>query len=385
MTTTAPPRRFRLTDLAAGQDLLTAVAVPIVAVLGALSVGAVFLILVGADPLRVYEKLIDGALGNTYSQTQTIGKATPLLLVAIGVCIAFRANVLNIGVEGQVIIGGLATTAFTLGFPSLPSWALITGGLLAGFAAGILYGAIPGALKAYFGVNEILSTIMMNQIAIQILILLLTGPMRDVSASATSANIIQTAQIPREGWLPLLMPRTFFHTGALLALALAVVGFIFLWGTVLGYRIRAVGANPDAARYAGVPVRRMMFLAMALSGGLAGLAGGVEVLGVTHRTIQDFSTGYGFSGIVVALFGSLHPIGAIPASLIFGGLLVSGTKLQSVGVSAAMVVVLQGLIVLFVVSSAEITRRRRRAHAAQSAAGSEAAPTAESSAAEAAS
>lgn len=129
----------------------------------------------------------------------------------------------------------------------------------------------------------------------------------------------------------------------------------------------------------------MMFLAMALSGGLAGLAGGVEVLGVTHRTIQDFSTGYGFSGIVVALFGSLHPIGAIPASLIFGGLLVSGTKLQSVGVSAAMVVVLQGLIVLFVVSSAEITRRRRRAHAAQSAAGSEAAPTAESSAAEAAS
>lgn len=334
--------------------------IPILAALAALGVGALFLLALNVNPLTVYEKLISGAVGSTYSQTQTIGKATPLLLVAIGVCIAFRANVLNIGVEGQVIVGGIATTAFSLAAPDWPAWALITVSLIVGFLAGMAWAAIPGVLKAWFGVNEILSTIMMNQVAVQLLILLLTGPLKDSSASATSANIIQTAQIPRTAWLPVLIQRTFFHTGALLAVVLAVVVFFFLWRTAAGYRIRATGANPDAARYAGIPVRRMMFLAMALSGGLAGLAGGVEVLGVTHRTIQDFSTGYGFSGIVVALFGSLHPIAAIPASLLFGGMLVSGTKLQSVGISAAMVVVLQGLIVLFVVSSTEWVRRVRR-------------------------
>jgi simple sugar transport system permease protein len=336
------------------------VLISLLAVVAALAVGVVFLLAINADPGRVYEKLITGAVGNTYSQTQTIGKATPLLLVAIGVCIAFRANVLNIGVEGQVILGGLATTAFALGFRELPSWLLITLSLAAGFIAGAAYGAIPGVLKAWFGVNEILSTIMMNQIAVQLLILLLTGPMKDTSASATSANIVQTAEIPPEAWLPALVPRTYFHTGAILAVFLAVLVYFFLWNSVAGYRIRATGANPHAARYAGIQTRRMLLLAIILSGGLAGLAGGVEVLGVTHRTIQDFSTGYGFSGIVVALFGGLHPVAAIPASLLFGGLLVSGTKLQSVGVSAAMVTVLEGLIVLFVVSSAEIVRRLRR-------------------------
>lgn len=345
--------------------VLLPILVPFMAIVAALLVGAVFLIALNTDPLKVYEKLISGALNSTYSLSQTIGKATPLLLVAIGICIAFRANVLNIGAEGQVIVGGLATTAFALAFESLPSGILITLSLIAGALAGAVWGGIAGILKARFGVNEILSTIMMNQIAVQLLILLLTGPMRDSSASATSANIIQTAQIPKQAWLPLLIPRTFFHAGAIVAVILAFVGFFFLWRTVAGYRIRAIGANPDASRYAGIQVPGTVVQSMLLSGALAGLAGGVEVLGVTHRTIQDFSTGYGFSGIVVALFGGLHPVAAIPASLLFGGLLVSGSKLQSVGINQAMVTVLQGLIVLFVVGSTEITRRYRIRRAAE--------------------
>jgi len=349
-----------LPGLARRLEPLLVIAIPVLAVIAALLVGAVFLLAVNADPIKVYSRLITGAVGNTYSQTQTIGKATPLLLIAIGICIAFRANVLNIGAEGQVIIGGLATSAFTLAFRDLPPWLLVSGGLLAGFAAGAAYAGIPGVLKAWFGVNEILSTIMMNQIAVQLLIVLLTGPMRDSSAESTAANIIQTAELPATAWLPTIVPRTYFHTGAVLAVALSFVVYFFMWRTVTGYRIRATGLNPGAARYAGIPTRRMMLVAIVLSGGFAGLAGGVEVLGVTHRAIQDFSTGYGFSGIVVALFGSLHPIGAIPASLLFGGLLVSGTKLQSVGVTSAMVTVLEGLIVLFVVSSSEISRRARR-------------------------
>jgi simple sugar transport system permease protein len=341
-------------------DFLAPVVVPILAVLAALAVGAVFLLVLNVDPGVVYAQLLDGAVGNTYSLTQTIGKATPLLLVAIGICIAFRANVLNIGAEGQVIIGGLATAAFALTFRDLPPWLMATLSLVVGFIGGAVWGGIAGALKAWFGVNEILSTIMMNQISVQILIWLLTGPLRDTSADATSANIIQTAELPKAAWLPSIVPQTYFHTGALLAVALAFIAFFFLWRTVAGYRIRAVGANPDAARYAGIDVQRTMVLSMLLSGGLAGLAGSVEVMGVTHRAVQDFSTGYGFSGIVVALFGLLHPIGAIPAALLFGGLLASGTTLQSAGVSAAMVTVLQGLVVIFVVGSSRWTQRTRR-------------------------
>jgi general nucleoside transport system permease protein len=211
-------------------------------------------------------------------------------------------------------------------------------------------------------VNEILSTIMMNQIATYLLIVLLTGPMRDSSAGATSANIVQSARITESAWLPAIVAKTPFHLGAILAVIMAFAVFFLLWRTVAGYRIRAVGQNPRASAYAGISVKKTIVMSMLLSGGLAGLAGGIEILGVTHRAIQDFSAGYGFSGIVVALFGGLHPIGAIPAALLFGGLLVSGTKLQSVGVSSAMVTVLQGLIVLFVVGSSEWVRRSRRQH-----------------------
>lgn len=341
-------------------DSILPILIPVLAVLAALGVGALLLVLVGADVGKVYEKLISGALGNPYSRTQSIGKATPLLLVALGTCIAFRARVLNIGVEGQVIVGGLAATAVGLGLHDLPGGIVALLSLFAGMIAGGLWAAIPGILKAYFNVNEILSTIMMNQISVSLLIVLLTGPMRDNSAESTAANIIQTAQIPEAAWLVQLVPRSPFHIGAIIAVVFAVIVYFLLWRTVLGYRIRAVGQNDRASAYAGIRVRRVMLTAMIMSGALAGLAGGVEVLGVTHRALQDFTTGYGFSGIVVALFGGLHPLGAIPASLLFGGLLVSGSKLQSVGVSSAMVTVLQGLIVLFVVSSGEVLRRIRR-------------------------
>src|SRR5258706_5494929 len=153
-----------LVKVARQLDFLAPIVVPILAVLAALAVGSVFLLAINVDPGVVYTQLISGAVGSTYSLTQTIGKATPLLLVAIGICIAFRCNVLNIGAEGQVIIGGLATAAFALAFPALPSWLLITLSMVVGFLAGAVWGGIAGVLKAWFGVNEILSTIMMNQI-----------------------------------------------------------------------------------------------------------------------------------------------------------------------------------------------------------------------------
>ena len=217
-------------------------------------------------------------------------------------------------------------------------------------------------LKARFNVNEILTTIMMNAIAVQLMNLLLRGPMIDIDQKG-AARIPQTPRLTNAFDLPRLIP-TRLHLGTLLAIILAFVVYFFLWRTTTGYRIRAVGQNVFASRYAGISVERYTVLALLLSGAFSGLAGAVQVYGVNHFMITDgtaagFTGSAGFNGIVVALFGQLHPIGAIPASFFFGALLVGANKLQRVTqVPAALLVALNGLVVIFVVSS-EIWRRRR--------------------------
>lgn len=317
------------------------------------------LAVLGVNPLEAYRALVVGALGNVSGLTQTLAKATPLLLVGLGIVIAFRAGVINIGGEGQLLVGALAATAFSLGFRQWPGWALLPLTLVAGTLAGAAWGAVPGALKARLGVNEILSTIMMNQIALQLMNFLLRGPMMDPAQIAHGTRIAESEALPQQVWLLRLVPRTLFHVGFPLALVLAGLVYIFLWHTTIGYRIRAVGLNPDASRYAGIPVRRYVALSLILSGAFAGLAGAIEVMGLHHRMVEGVSGGYGFSGIVAALFGKLHPLGAIPASFLFGALLVGADKMQRVvQVPSALVIALQGLVVIFVVSS-DIWARRR--------------------------
>lgn len=334
---------------------------PSVAVLGALAVGAVVLFVLGANPVEAYRALFNGALGNTSGLTQTLAKATPLLLVGLGICIAFRGGVINIGGEGQIIVGALAATSLSLAFPDWPGWLLLPMTLIAGVVMGAIWGGIPGVLKARLNVNEILSTVMMNQIALQSMNFLLRGPLLDPAQIAAGTNIPQSAALPQAVWLTRLVPRTLLHSGAIIALVLAVLVYFLLWRTTIGYRIRAVGLNPAAARYAGIPVARYTALSLILSGAFAGLAGAIEVTGIHHRMIEGMSGGYGFSGIVAALFGKLHPLGTIPASALFGALLVGADKMQrTVQVPSALVIVLQGLVVLFVVSSDLIVRRRNR-------------------------
>ncbi len=332
---------------------------PFFATILALVVGAVFLVILGVNPLTAYSSLLRGAFGTVSGFTQTLAKATPLLLVALGICIAFRGGVINIGGEGQIIIGAVAAAAVALALPTLPGLLLIPLTLGAGVVGGAVWGGIAGVLKARFGVNEILSTVMLNAIALQLMNFLLRGPMLDPEQIAAGTNIPQSATLPDQVWLLRLVPRTLLHVGAILALALALIVFVFLWRTTIGFRIRAVGLNPSAARYAGIPVRSYMALALVLSGAFAGLAGAVEVIGVHHRMIEGLSGGYGFSGIVAALFGKLHPLGAVPASVIFGGLLVGADKMQrTVQVPSSLVVAINGLIVLFVVASDFFVRRR---------------------------
>ena len=348
------------------KDRLFDAMLPVIATLIALAFGGVLLLILGVNPVTAYAAMFKGAFGTVSGLTQTLTKATPLLLVALGICIAFRGGVINIGAEGQIILGAISAAAVALSFPTLPGIILIPLTLGAGVLGGAAWGGIAGVLKARFGVNEILSTVMLNAIALQLMNYLLRGPMLDPEQIAAGTNIPQSATLPEQVWLLRLVPRTQLHAGLILAIVLAVVVYIFLWRTTIGYRIRAVGLNPSAARYAGIPVKSYMALAMILSGAFAGLAGAVEVTGVHHRMIEGLSGGYGFSGIVTALFGKLHPLGAIPAAIIFGGLLTGADKMQrTVQVPSSLIVVIEGLIVLFVVASDYFVKKRARRRVAE--------------------
>ena len=338
---------------------------PVFATLAALFIGAVMLLFLRVNPIQAYGALWQGAFGSSNAFAETLVKATPLLLVGIGICISFRGDVINIGGEGQMIIGAILATWVGLTFTSLPGWLVISFAMLAGFLGGAVWGGIPGFLKAYFNVNEILSTVMMNAIAVQMMTFLLRGPMIDPSQAELSSKIPQTARLLEIFRLPRLAP-TRLHLGALIAVILAALVYVLLWRTTLGYRIRAVGQNPHASRYAGIKVPRYVVLALLLSGAFAGLAGAVQVYGVNYRMITDgsasgFTGSAGFNGIVAALFGQLHPIWTIPASVLFGALLVGANSMQRVvQVPSALVTALNGLVVVFVVSSEIIRRRRQR-------------------------
>ena len=331
---------------------------PILAVLLALLFGAVMLLLLGVSPTEAYSAMIVGVFGSVSGITQALVKATQLLLVGLGICIAFRASVINIGGEGQIILGALMGTWFSLTFKTWPGWLLIPATILVGFLAGSAWGFVPGFLKARFQVNEILSTVMLNAIALQLMNLLIRGPLIDPAGVTAGTYLAQSERLPEQVWLARLVPQTLLHTGLIIAILLAFVVYIFLWRTTLGYRIRAVGLNPDASRYAGISVPVNQALSLTLAGGFAGLAGVIEVIGVQHRLLEGITSGYGFSGIVAALFGGLHPLGLIPASFLFGGLLVGADKMQrAVQVPSALIDAILGLIVLFVVGSAYLSKR----------------------------
>jgi general nucleoside transport system permease protein len=352
--------------------LLSWLAMPSAAI-AALLVGAAMIAALGADPLTGYHALLSGAFGSSYALSSTAVKAVPLLLVGVGICIAFRANVFNIGGEGQIAMGGLAGTAVALAVPGLPSVVLIPLVLLAGAGGGAVWGAIPGAFKAYFNVNEILSTIMLNLVAVQLMNYLLAGPMVDRSITGSVGGLIpQTQLLSSHSWLPILIPGTQLHLGVLVAVLVAVAAYFLLWRTSFGFRVRAVGLSREASTYAGMPVRRTITLAMTLSGAMCGLAGSILVFGgISHRMVTDGSlTGFtgsaGFNGIVVALFGGLNPLWTILSAFVFAGLLVGGISMQVVtNVPSDLIVALNGLVVVFVVSLEYMRRRARAADTAE--------------------
>lgn len=337
--------------------------VPLLAVVAALAVGAIMLLALGANPIDGYRAMASGAVGGSDNLADTAIKAMPLLLVGVGICIAFRAGVINIGGEGQIVAGAILSTLAALALPDLPPIILIPVVLVAGAVGGGIWGAIPGALKAYAGVNEILSTIMMNIIAAQFLSFLL----QDLLIEEGAIKIQQTERLSQNADLPLLPGGTRLHLGVVIALLVAVLGYYLLFRSTAGMRLRAVGHNTDAARYAGLPVQRSIVHALAISGACAGVAGAVLVFGSqSHRLIGEggaaaFTQNAGFNGIVAALFGGLHPLATVPASYLFGGMLTGGIEMQrELQVPAALILAINGVVVVFVVGSlkwrAELSR-----------------------------
>lgn len=336
---------------------LLGASVPLGAALLAFVLGSIMILALGENPFSGASAIIEGAFGTGDRLAVTAVRATPLLLVGIGITIAFRASVINIGGEGQIIAGALLSTIVALAIPDTPKVILIPLVMIAGMIGGGIWGAIPGALKAYAAVNEILSTVMLNIVAVQLMNYLLRGPMID-PIEKDGSRIPQTERLTDNAAMPTLVEGTRLHLGVVIAVIAAVVVYIILWRTPLGFRLRAVGHNPDAARAAGISVERNITMAMGMSGALSGLAGVMLVFGseslrlVTDGGAAGFTGSAGFNGIVAALFGGLHPLWTVPSSFLFGALLTGATQLQrALQIPAALAVALNGLIVLFVVSS----------------------------------
>jgi len=333
-------------------------AVPVISVLVALFIGAIFVLISGHNPIRAYAALILGAFGSPYDISETLVIAVPLTLAGLSVAVAFRTGLFNIGAQGQLLVGALAAGWTGSQFPDLPGILLLPLTLISGVLGGAGYGAIAGWLKATRGVNEVITTIMQNYIVVFVMHWLLQdGPMTAPNAAGTPASspigagAILPIIIPNE-----LVPLSRLHAGIVLA-ALAVVVFWFLlWRTSLGYELRAVGLGAMAAAQAGIDPKRRMVLVMAIAGGFAGLAGMIQVSGLFHRVFDGFSAGFGFDAIAVALLGKNSPIGITLAAILFAAFARGGTLMQAnAGISSHLVEMIEALV-LFVIAAETIVR-----------------------------
>lgn len=316
----------------------------IVVVVLAFLIGGLLILAIGANPIEAYLALADAAFGSVNGFAETMVKACPLLFAGLGISLAYRAQFWNIGAEGQIYAGGILAAVVGIYLKGLPVAVHLPLTLLAGLAGGAVWGFIPGILKARLRVNEIITTLMLNYIMIQLTAYLVHVPMRDMSSGITISP-----QLMSSAWLPMVIPRTRFHLGILLAVGAAVLFHWVIYKTVLGYQIRAVGENRRAARVAGIRVEQIIVWTVVLSGALAGLAGAAEVSGVQRRLVEDFSPGYGYLAIAVALLGNLEPIGVIFSSILFAALLNGADAMQrAVAVPVPVIYVIEGLVIIFI-------------------------------------
>jgi general nucleoside transport system permease protein len=318
--------------------------VPIISIILSFLVVGIILILTGRNPIEAYYYFAKGSFGNLYNMTDTFSRVIPLTIAGCAFVVASRCGIFNVGIEGQLLLGGLASAivGYALHLPAVIHLPLM---LLAGMIVGGLYAFIPAWMKVYRGINEILSTIMLNYPAFYIVHYLTVKKLQAPGVVPATPMIDVTAQ------LPILVPDTRLHAGIIVALLVIIAVYYLLFHTVLGYEMRAVGVNREAARYNGIPVEKRMITAMVISGALAGLAGAVEIAGVHHRFLDQFSPGYGYDSITVSLVGMSHPFGTFIAAIFFGALKTGNLEMAIfTNIPRQLVSLLSGIVMLFLAS-----------------------------------
>jgi len=330
------------------------VAAPMIGMVGGLLVGAVLIFIAGQDPLEAYKVMLAGAFGGSRQWTETVLKACPLLLIGLGLSVSFHCRTWNIGAEGQYYIGALVGGVIGLTFPGWPAAVLIPAMLLGGVAGGVLWSAIPAVLKVKQGMSEIVSTLMLNYIAVLIVEYVSRGPLQDPGGYLPeTAQFVKAARIPR-----LFGSR--IHVGVAIAVLLVPAVYFLVWRTPLGFKLRMVGYNPDAARFAGVRTKSSVLFALLFSGALAGMAGLIEVSYSVTRLKGAISGNYGFNGILVALLGRMNPFGVLVAAVLFAALTIGAQAMHTLsGLPIAIAQAIQALVVLLVLA-ADATARYRR-------------------------
>jgi simple sugar transport system permease protein len=326
--------------------------VPILAVVMALIIGGIVMLATGVEPGaigRSYVALFTGSFGSLYAISETLTAAAPLTLAGLGIAVAFRAGLFNIGAEGQLLMGGMGALIVGFSFQGLPIYIHLPLALLAAALAGAIWAGIAGWLRAATGAHEVITTIMLNLTAFRLVDYMLRNPpvQRPDRPDPISKSVLDSAELPQ--LLDWIDPTLRVHGGFILAVLAVIFIYWLLFRTTIGFEFRAAGLNPDAARYAGMKAGLIIVMVMALAGALAGLAGASQVLGVLGRASPNFSGGIGFDAIALALLGRSHPVGVLLAGLLFGALQAGGRQMQvDAGVSLDIISVIQALIIIFI-------------------------------------
>ena len=326
--------------------------IPIVAVILALLLSALIMLATSVAPANIAKSFVAlayGSVGSLAAISETLTSTIPLVLSGLGIGLAFRAGLFNIGAEGQIVIGGLAAVIVSFAITGLPFYVHMPLVLTIGMLAGALYAGLAGFLRAATGAHEVISTIMLNLIAFRMLDYVLRQPFiqKEGRSDPISKAVLETAELPR--LLTFIDPNLRVHAGLVIMLISVALIYWLLFRSKLGFAFRVSGENPDAAKYAGIRAGLTIVLAMALAGGLAGLAGATQVTGVLGRASPGFSAGIGFDAIAVALLGRSHPVGILLAGLLFGALEAGGRQMQvDAGVSIDLIGIVQALIIVFV-------------------------------------
>jgi len=320
---------------------------PVFSVLFGLLMSGLMMLLLGHNPLTIYSNMLNYAFHDIYNIADIFAKATPLILTGLAFGFAFRASLFNIGAQGQFYIGAIMAVACALKLGLLPSYLILVICFIMSLIGGSLWAAFIGYVKARFNANEFLVSMMLTYVAIAIMNFLLGGLLKEVKGEYP-----QTDVIPKSGWLPSLVPHTRLHWGFVAALLIALVAYIILWRTSLGYKIRMVGFNRDAARYAGINVENIFVIVFFISGAFAGIAGFTEVNGMQHMLIEGFNPMIGAEGIGIAILGNAHPLGIVISALLFGALKVGGNLVvQTSRIPASIIGIMEGFVILSVILS----------------------------------